>query len=125
LFRFKITPVEKQYLFAALDSFHDRRVHFDKRYDLSTDSLLYCSELISKSLSKATKGRLTFAETNTPQMMIPLMTKYFQQEAPKNVSLRTIQKIISERKYIPIDALYLNQNCTELMRFKLKHFPGE
>jgi hypothetical protein len=125
LFRFDITETEKENFLKELDAFHDKNVHFDKRYDLATDSLIYCSELIAKSLGKATNGRLKFEETNTPKMMIPLMTKYFKLDAPKNISAKTVQKIITERKYIPIDALYLNENCQELMRFKLKHFPGE
>jgi len=125
LFRFKINEEEKERFFKELDAYHDRHAHFDRLYDLATDSLIYCSEMISKSLTRATNGRLTFKEVTTPKPMLTLMTRFFKNEAPKNTPDKKVREVISERKYIPIDVLYRNPNCTELMRFKLKHFPGD
>jgi hypothetical protein len=125
LFRFKLSDAEKENFFKELNAYHDKHVHFDRHYDLETDSLVYCSEMISKSLTRATNGRLTFQEVTTPKPMLMVMTRFFKQEAPKNTPDKTVTKVISERKYIPIDVLYLNPDCIELMRFKLKHFPGD
>ena len=125
LFRFKISEPEKEAFLKDLDAYHDRKVHFDRRYDLATDSLIYCSEMIAKSLSRATNGRVTFKQVTTPKVMLRVMTRFFKEEAPKDMTDKAVTKVISERKYIPIDVLYLNPFCTELMRFKLKHFPGD
>jgi hypothetical protein len=124
LFRFKISDAEKEDFIKDLNAYHDRNAHFDRRYDLETDSLVYCSEMIAKSLNRATNGRLTFKQVTTPKPMLLVMTRFFKQEAP-NTPEKIVAKVITERKYIPIDVLYRNPYCTELMRFKLKHFPGD
>jgi len=125
LFRFKINDVEKENFLKDLNAYHEKNAHFDRVYDLSTDSLVYCSEMISKSLTRATNGRLTFKQVTTPKPMLVVMTRFFKPEAPKNTPDKIVAKTIRERKYIPIDVLYHNPYCTELMRFKLKHFPGD
>lgn len=124
LFRFKISEAEKEDFIKDLDAYHDRNAHFDRRYDLETDSLVYCSEMIAKSLNRATNGRLTFKQVTTPKPMLLVMIRFFKQEAP-DAPEKIVARTISERKYIPIDVLYRNAHCTELMRFKLKHFPGD
>jgi hypothetical protein len=125
LFRFDLNETEKENFFKELNAYHDKHAHFDRRFDLATDSLVYCSEMISKSLTRATKGRLVFKEVVTPKHMLPLMTKFFKEEAPKNTPDKKVAEVIERRKYVSIDALYLIPDCKELMRFKLKHFQGD
>src|SRR5436309_2246580 len=76
LFRFNLSETEKENFIKELNGYHDRHAHFDRRFDLATDSLIYCSEMISKSLTKATNGRLTFKQVVTPKHMLTLMTKF-------------------------------------------------
>jgi hypothetical protein len=123
LFRFKLSETEKQNFIKELNNYHDKGAHFDRVFDLATDSLIYCSEMVAKSMERATNGRLTFPRTTTPKEMVRMMTIFFQKEGP-TLTRKQIEKKVLERKYIPIDALFLNPNCEELMRFKLKHFPG-
>ncbi len=125
LFRFDLNETEKENFYKELNSYHDRHAHFDRAFDLATDSLIYCSEMISKSLTRATKGRLTFKEGNTPKIMLRVMTRFFKDLAPKDMSEKKLKEVIANRKYIGIDALYLTPDCKELMRFKLKHFEGD
>jgi hypothetical protein len=125
LFRFDLSETEKQNFFKELNNYHEKNAHFDRKFDLATDSLVYCSEMISKSLTRATNGRLTFKEGITPKVMWRLMAKFFKEEAPKNTPEKKIEQTIENRKYVSIDALYLNPDCKELMRFKLKHFEGD
>jgi hypothetical protein len=125
LFRFDLSETEKENFYKELNSYHERHAHFDRRFDLATDSLIYCSEMISKSLTRATKGRLTFKEGNTPKIMLRVMTRFFKEEAPKDMNDKKLKETIENRKYVSIDALYLTPDCKELMRFKLKHFEGD
>jgi hypothetical protein len=125
LFRFKISDDEKERFVKDLNAYHEKNAHFDRHYDLDTDSVVYCSEMIAKSLGRATNGRLSFKQVTTPKPMLTIMTRFFKNEAPKNTPDKKVRAVISERKYIPIDVLYRNPDCTELMRFKLKHFPGD
>ena len=118
LFRYKLSETEKQNFLNEINAYHDRKAHFDRFFDLRNDSLIYCSEMISKSLTRATQGRLVFKEIPVPSFMLPLLYKFFQKDGVS-------PKVVAARKYIPIDALYLIPDCTELMRFKLKHFPGD
>jgi hypothetical protein len=125
LFRFDLSETEKENFYKELNSYHDHHAHFDRRFDLATDSLIYCSEMISKSLTRATNGRLTFKEDVTPKVMLRLMKNFFKEEAPKDMNEKKLGKVIENRKYVSIDALYLIPDCKELMRFKLKHFEGD
>jgi hypothetical protein len=125
LFRFDINETEKENLFKELNSYHDHYAHFDRRFDLATDSLIYCSEMIAKSLTRATNGRLTFKESVTPKVMLRVMSNFFKEEAPKDMPQKKLAETIETRKYISIDALYMIPDCKELMRFKLKHFEGD
>lgn len=124
LYRYNFSDAEREKFVAELNSYHERKVHFDRRFDLSDDSLIYCSEMIAKSIIKATNGRIVLKDTTTPKAMLTVMTKFFQKEAPKNTPPKKVRQVIEQRRYIPIDALYMVPQCTELMRFKLKHFPG-
>jgi hypothetical protein len=121
LFRYELAPAERDSFLRNLDHFHNDHAHFDHVFDLGTDSLVYCSEMISKSLTRATNGRISFKEIPIPKHMLPLMEKFFQDQAPGN----QLHAIVTSRKYVPIDELYLRPDCHELMRFPLKYFPGQ
>jgi len=125
LFRYKLSETEQQDFVKGLNSYHDRKAHFDRVFDLNTDSLIYCSEMISKSLTRATQGRFVFKPITIPKYMLPVITRFFEKDTLNNIPKKALKTIVEERKYIPIDDLYLQPGCTELMRFKLKHFPGE
>jgi hypothetical protein len=125
LFRYQLSETEKQEFVKGLNSYHDRKAHFDRVFDLDTDSLVYCSEMISKSLSHATQGRFTFKPIIIPRYMLPVITRFFENDSLIHIPKKTLKTTVAERNYIPIDALYMVPGCTELMRFKLKHFPGD
>ena len=48
LFRYKLSETEKQDFLKELNAYHERNAHFDKVFDLGTDSLIYCSEMVAK-----------------------------------------------------------------------------
>jgi len=121
LFRYELSETEKTDFIKEINGFHDKRVHFDRVFDLNTDSLLYCSEMIAKSMKKATHGRILFTGKPLPKEMIPLLIIYFDKIMPDD----KVRRLLKTRRYIAIDHLYLVPGCKELMRFKLKYFPGE
>ena len=100
----------------ALNSYHEKKVHFDKKYDLKTDDKIYCSEMIYKALKKATGNRIVIEQSLVPENMQHLIAIYFKKY---NFS----KNIISNRKIIAIDNLYDNAYCKPIMKFALKAIP--
>lgn len=116
LFRYDISPIEKDSLQAILLLNKQKDIRFDRVYDLASDDALYCSEMIYKSLSKATANKIQCRTIKAPEKMKKMLERFFQQY--KNA------KQIVERPFITIDNLYLIDQCRELMQFNLKIFPG-
>jgi hypothetical protein len=117
LFRYHLSETEKAAFLNELNNYHQRNVRFDTYYDLDTDTSVYCSELIYKSLRRATNDRIVLETYQLPTKMLLMVSEYFKNKVPKD--------IIEKRQFLAIDNLYLTANCTELMRFRLKHFPGQ
>ena len=112
LFRYNFSEPEAAAFVKTLDSFAKHGVRFDKLYDLSSNEV-YCSEMIYKSLVKATNGRLSPELTSPPKNMLPLLMKYFAKEKPT-------EKQIAERRFVSIDKLYLMPECNHILSFKLQ-----
>lgn len=112
LYRYDFSEEERTAFLAALDGFAKRGVHFDKLFDLSTDKV-YCSEMIYKSLLKATQNRIVPAVTTPPKKMVPLLMKFFARE-------KLTAKQIAEHKFVSIDNLYLLPQCKRILSFSAK-----
>jgi hypothetical protein len=121
LFRYKLSNEERQAFLNELNAYHDKRAKFDHAFDPDTDSLVYCTEMIAKSLDRATAGRISIKGHRPPEHTIPMFAKFFKDIWPAN----KMKKILATRVYISIDDLYLRPECVELMRFPLKFFPGQ
>ena len=117
LYRYNLTPTEKDSLRVVFDRLRQKHIRFDRVYDITTNDRMYCSEMISKSLTEATNHRLTFKTNYAPMGMIPLLTAYFKPE-------HLTREMIIKRQFVTIDNLYLRPECTRLMEFPLKFFPG-
>ncbi|MEP6949442.1 MAG: YiiX/YebB-like N1pC/P60 family cysteine hydrolase [Ginsengibacter sp.] len=116
LYRYDLSDSEKTNVQAELNTYHNKKVHFDKTYELETDDKLYCSEMIYKVLKKVTNERIIIEQSSVPQNMQHLISVYFKKY---NFS----KNIISTRKIIAIDNLYDNPHCRLLMKFALKAMP--
>jgi hypothetical protein len=116
LYRYDLSDSEKINLEDEFNKYHGKKVHFDKMYELKTDDKLYCSEMIYKALKKVTGNRVLIEQSSIPQNMQHLISVYF-----KNYNFK--KYIISTRKIIAIDNLYLNPHCRLLMKFALKDIP--
>ncbi len=116
LFRYDFSSTELDQFIHQLNSYHDNQVHFDNRYDIHSDTALYCSEMIAKSLDQSTNGRIRCTPILIPKKMIPLMQLYF-----KKLNLTYDQ--IEHTEFYAIEDLYQIKDCKELMRTKLKYMP--
>ena len=113
LYRYALSEVEKSSFLTDLMEWQKKRVHFDRLYDLKSDERVYCSEMIAKSLSRSTGGRIMIEQSKVPKKMLPLMSSYFKNE---NIS----KKQLSEDRYIAIDDLYLHPACRLLRKVNLQ-----
>jgi Permuted papain-like amidase enzyme, YaeF/YiiX, C92 family len=116
LYRYDLSDSEKNNLREALNSYYEKKVHFDKSYDLKTDDKIYCSEMIYKALKKATGNRIVIVQSTVPENMRHLVSVYFKK-------YNFTKSTISSRKIIAIDNLYNNPHCRPIMKFALKDIP--
>jgi hypothetical protein len=116
LFRYDLNDTEKKAFLAAIDSTKAANPHFDEMYNYSTDSLLYCSEMIAKALVKATNGRYHFKQILLSETMVKVFKLYYQRK-------KYSDKLVRSTAYISIDNLYNIPQCKEIARVKLKYMP--
>jgi hypothetical protein len=116
LFRYDLPAGEMTAFVKEIDAHVNRKVYFDSVINLATDDSLYCSEMIYKSMRHATRGRIAFRLHTVPKKMQTSLFLFYRG--------RLTKEDIAQRQVIFIDNLYRIPQCTELMRFRLKYFPG-
>lgn len=117
LYRYQLSAAERDSFISIIQKHKAAGTRFDRFYDLSTDSVLYCSEMISKGLHAATRGRLSFRQIPVPPKLVEALYRHF-----KGVASR---ETIAQRKVMTIDNLYRIPQCTRMMQLKLKTLPGQ
>lgn len=117
LFRYQLTPAEKADFLTNINALSTKKIYFDSTFNINNDDSLYCSEMIYKTLKTATHDRLKFKLSYIPKKMQPMVVRFYRN--------RFDREKIARRQIMFIDNLYRIPECRELMRFKLKHFPGE
>jgi hypothetical protein len=117
LYRYDLTNDEKVVFLFNINKYYINKANFDRTFLLETDSLIYCSEMIYKSLKLATHDRIVIRASLIPESMLKMVHVYMEQKYP-------IERI-AVNKIITIDNLYRNPHCREIMRFTLKQFPGQ
>lgn len=117
LYRYDFSASEASAFVSELENYHANNIRFDIRYALETDSVIYCSEMIYKSIQKATNNRIKIELYKMPKRLIPAVQKFFRGVVP--------EKEILYRDYLAIDNLYMIEECTQIMKFPLKYFPGQ
>lgn len=117
LFRYNLAANQAAQFVGGLNNYHAQKIRFDNLYNLATDSVLYCTEMIYKAIDKIDGKPLKIKRCLIPKRALPMVYMFFKGKA----SNEEIQK----REFISLDNLYLIPQCREVMRFKLKIFPGE
>jgi len=106
IFRYQLQGNELLQFQQTLKYFYAKKMVFDKQFNLSNDSTMYCAELISKSLAIATNNRL----------IIPTTTR-------KNVVMKDGifgGQTAAKLTYIAPDNLYINPFTKTVARFDYK-----
>jgi hypothetical protein len=118
LYRYDITKAEQDTLIELIKNYKKADTRFDVTYNLQTDDKLYCSEMIYKALKQATHNRIVLREHTVPERFQRMLVAYFKKQG-------ATKELVANRKYIPLDHLYLQPGCKEIMKFNLKIFPGQ
>lgn len=107
IYRYDFSTAEIIKLKTILHKWYVKGVRFDGAFNLKTDSKMYCSEMISKSLLKATNNRivtgtttLTTAEAKSCSIYMHLPFAY-----------------TSNMQIVSIDNLYIHPYCSLIKKF--------
>ena len=104
IFRYDLTENEIQKFGEQLRFYYKKEMKFDKIFDLKDDSKMYCAEVISKSLNKATDNRIIIPTTIVRNFRVK--DHYLGSQFRK------------EFEYIALDNLYQNTHCKEIARIE-------
>ena len=101
IFRYNLDSGELGKIKETIHSWYAKGVRFDSAFNLKTDDRMYCSEMISKALTRATHQRIQIETTkiNTTEAML------FSEHAHLPFTYTSRLQIIS------IDDLYMNPYC--------------
>ena len=106
IYRYKIDAGEAKKLKAIIHSWQKNKVQFDHGFDHNTDNRMYCSEMITKALTKATEKRIQIASTKPTAIEVAALSAHI------HLPLAAARK----RKIIAIDNLYINAHCAPVLR---------
>ncbi len=104
IFRYNLSATENDHLHKIYQQYFLSRLPFDKSFNLQSDDSMYCSEIIYKSLRKATNNRIT--------LPISILNNY----KAKMPSSRFKNILFKKFEYIGLDDLYLNPFCTSIFQ---------
>lgn len=106
LFKYDLSAQETNKFHQLLQEHYASQMPFDMSFDLNTDDSLYCSEMISKDLGKASGGRV--------QIPVSVINNFH----PKIIGYKYNSRFYKTFRYVGIDDLYLNPFCKEITRVK-------
>jgi hypothetical protein len=107
IFRYNMTTEEISELKAIVHKLYRTGVRFDGKFDMKSDDRMYCSEMISKALTGATRKRILIESTK----MSTVEASFFSAYAHLPLSYTNNLNII------PIDALYMNPFCHPIKKY--------
>lgn len=101
IFRYDLSAKELAMLKHVIHQWYKQGIRFDSTFNLKTDKRMYCSEMISKALTKATRGRIMIERTKPTA----LEARFF------SVYMRLPYSYTSNLEIVAIDNLYTNRHC--------------
>lgn len=87
IFRYNFNAMQEKNIINMMHHFFNLGIRFDMQFDLSTDNRMYCSELIFKTIEKATDDSAKLSTTTLDHL-----------------------------RFVAIDNLFLNPYCREIKR---------
>jgi hypothetical protein len=110
LFRYEMNAGEIKNLKELIHKWYAKGVRFDLAFDLKTDNRMYCSEMISKALSRITGKRISIETTQPTATEARLFSTYSHVPFAYASSLQVVS----------IDNLYTNRFCHLIKEFNYK-----
>ena len=108
IYRYNMNTGEIKKLKELIHYWYDYGLQFDSAFNLNTDDRMYCSEMISKALEKATDKRISIERTQ----MTKTEAKYFSFYTHLPFTYTSSLKIVT------IDGLYFNPYCHVIKEYK-------
>ncbi len=102
IFRYQLNDDERVKIHGIIKDLYDKKLLFDKSFDLKTDDKQYCSEMIYKALKKATANRIVLPTSKVQN---------FKLRDPKYKGM-----MLKEFEYVALDNLFLNPDCSQIVR---------
>lgn len=88
IYRYDFTEEETAKFDSVLTSWYNKKLQFDTKFEMETDDVMYCSEMIYKAVDIVTNGK----------NFIPLSE-------------------VLEKPYVAMDKLYLNNHCNQIYEY--------
>ena len=94
----------------CIHKWYKQGISFDSTFNLRSDDRMYCSEMISKALSRATDKKILIKTTELTNTEARLFSSYTH--LPYTYT--------SELRIVCIDALYTNSFCRLIKKYNYK-----
>ncbi|HEU4471886.1 MAG TPA: hypothetical protein VFR58_12415 [Flavisolibacter sp.] len=113
IYRFDMTEAEIGSLKQQVEGWLAKGVRFDSAFNFNNDELMYCSELVSKGVSRATAGRIAFSSTTPTEKEASFFGKQLHLSPAYTRSL----------KIMAIDNLFLHPHCRSIEHYAFSPQP--
>jgi Permuted papain-like amidase enzyme, YaeF/YiiX, C92 family len=107
IYRYQLATVEMKRLKQLLHQWYKQGIYFDSSFNLKTDNRMYCSEMISKALTRVTRKRIKTATTAPTTAEATFFSAFMRLPFSYTSTLRVVT----------IDNLYLHPACYMVKRF--------
>jgi hypothetical protein len=107
IFRYQLAPGSVAVMKQQLRAWQVQGIRFDPWFSYKSDDQMYCSEMVAKLISKASKGSVVFEFTRPTALEKQVYLTRFPKA--KEHSL--------EDSVLAIDNLYMNPHCETIARF--------
>jgi|SRR5450432_415029 len=107
IYRYDLNRMEIKNARSLIHQWYDRGIKFDNAFDYKTDDKMYCSEMISKMLSKATNNRIRISLSNLNAVEAMGFAAY------AHLPLEYTSKL----SVVAMDALYMNPHCQVVKKY--------
>ena len=101
IYRYDMSDTEINSMKNIIHAWYASGLKFDGKFNLATDDRMYCSEMISKAVKKASANRIIIQPTEMSAIEAGILTAY------THLPFQYTNHLL----IIPIDALYVNPFC--------------
>ena len=108
IYRYDMSADEISRLKDLIHNWYAKGVRFDSLFSLQSDDRMYCSEMVSKAVEKATDKRISIEPIRLNRVEAGFLTAYSRLPISYTHGLPVI----------PIDALYVNSFCRLIKKYE-------